>query len=397
MASILEFVRKKENNAEEEDFRRKILKHRLTVMYRFFLAIVIAVAIGAIVYVQMKNHVYKAYDVVAHIDWEAAGDAKTISLGENILTYSKDGAQCIDREGTSVWNRTFEMQNPMIDTCEQTIAIGDYNGRTIYLMNSSAIIGEIDTKMPIRNFCVSETGIVAAVLDDGNVTWIYLFDQSGNTIAYFKTTMKKSGYPVSVTISDSGTLVGVSYLYMDSGIMRTSVAFFNFGEVGQNKIDNFVSSYDYSDTVVPVLHFIGNDRAVAVADNRLVFYEGDQIPVSKADVLLDGEIESVFYGDRYVALVYNDTSGAAKYRVDVYDSDGKLTEQVPIDMAFSDLLFNKDKMIVYNEQECLVHTVGGMNNYEGRFDKPVTLLVTTDAKYRYVVVTPDGIDTIELK
>ena len=57
----------------------------------------------------------------------------------------------------------------------------------------------------------------------------------------------------------------------------------------------------------------------------------------------------------------------------------------------------KDKVIIYNEQECLVHTIGGMDNFNGRFNDLALLLIPTDKSYEYVMVTPDSIDTIELK
>lgn len=397
MIHIKDLLKRKEKNTEES-LGRKILRHRLTILYRSVLVVGVIAAAAIVVVIQMKNRVFGEYQVISSVPRESISNATIRALGENILIYSSDGASCINRKGETLWNQTFEIQNPIIAICQNIAAIGNYNGRTIYLMNTEKTIGEIDTKMPIRNFAVSAGGIVAAVLDDtADITWIYLFDSSGNTLAYFKTTMKDSGYPVGITISDNGYLVSVSYLYMDNGMMRSSVAFYNFGPVGQNEIDNFVSSYDYTDTIVPFVKFLNNEKAVAVADNRLVFYEGNQKPVSIADVLLDGRIEGVYYGSGYVALVYNDVTGNALYKADIYNDSGKLEDTLMLNLQFSDILFHKDKVIVYNEQECLVHTIGGMDNFNGKFNKQALTLIPAAASYEYVIVTPDSIDTIELK
>lgn len=397
MIHIKDLLKRKEKNTEES-LGRKILRHRLTILYRSVLVVGVIAAAAIVVVIQMKNRVFGEYQVISSVPRESISNATIRALGENILIYSSDGASCINRKGETLWNQTFEIQDPIIAICQNIAAIGNYNGRTIYLMNTEKAIGEIDTKMPIRNFAVSAGGIVAAVLDDtADITWIYLFDSSGNTLAYFKTTMKDSGYPVGITISDNGYLVSVSYLYMDNGMMRSSVAFYNFGPVGQNEIDNFVSSYDYTDTIVPFVKFLNNEKAVAVADNRLVFYEGNQKPVSIADILLDGRIEGVYYGSGYVALVYNDVTGNALYRADIYNDSGKLEDTLMLNLQFSDILFHKDKVIVYNEQECLVHTIGGMDNFNGKFNKQALTLIPAAASYEYVIVTPDSIDTIELK
>ena len=397
MIHIKDLLKRKEKNTEES-LGRKILRHRLTILYRSVLGVGVIAAAAIVVVIQMKNRVFGEYQVISSVPRESISNATIRALGENILIYSSDGASCINRKGETLWNQTFEIQDPIIAICQNIAAIGNYNGRTIYLMNTEKAIGEIDTKMPIRNFAVSAGGIVAAVLDDtADITWIYLFDSSGNTLAYFKTTMKDSGYPVGITISDNGYLVSVSYLYMDNGMMRSSVAFYNFGPVGQNEIDNFVSSYDYTDTIVPFVKFLNNEKAVAVADNRLVFYEGNQKPVSIADILLDGRIEGVYYGSGYVALVYNDVTGNALYKADIYNDSGKLEDTLMLNLQFSDILFHKDKVIVYNEQECLVHTIGGMDNFNGKFNKQALTLIPAAASYEYVIVTPDSIDTIELK
>ncbi len=401
MTNIRDYLKRKEKKREktqEESFGRKIFRHRLMLLYRGILIIAVIAAAAAVVIVQMKNRVFTGYQTVLSVPKEHIEGTTTIALGKEILIYSNDGASCVNHSGEALWNQTFEMQEPILDICQNVAAIGDYNGRTIYVMSNEKTLGEIDTKMPIRDFTVSANGIVAAVLDDtADVTWIYLFDVSGNTLAYFKTTMKDSGYPLCITISDDGHLVGVSYLYMDNGTMRSSVAFYNFGPVGQNEIDNFVSSYDYVDTVVPFVRFLSNGQAIAVADNRLVFYEGEQKPVSIADVLLEGEIEGVYYGEGYVALVYHDVTGNALYKVDIYNKNGKLSDTVMLDMQFSDILFHKEKMIAYSEQECLVHTIAGMDNYKGKFNEQVLRLIPLEASYEYTIVTSDSVETIKLQ
>ena len=167
----------------------------------------------------------------------------------------------MDIKGNAVWNQTFEMQNPIVDVCQNVVAIGDYNGRVIYVMNTSGIMGSITTNRPIRDFCVASNGVVAVVLDDNDVTQICLYDSQGEELVTFRTTMKDSGYPVNVSISPSGELACVSYLFVDSGQMKSSVALYNFGPVGKNNVNNYVSGYDYQNSIVPFTRFL-DDKSV---------------------------------------------------------------------------------------------------------------------------------------
>ncbi|MEG1848822.1 MAG: DUF5711 family protein [Lachnospiraceae bacterium] len=396
MSNIREYERKKEND-KNNDFRKKIIQHRFRVLYRTALVLLLIAGIALLLYVQMKNRIYTDYQVVSSVERNHAENTTCMNYNGNILTYSKDGANCSDVKGTVLWNQTYEMQAPMVTINKNIVAMADYNGRTIYIMNQTGMLGEIETGMPIRSISVSESGIVAAVLDDASVNAIYLYDTAGETIAYFKTTMRKSGYPLAVAISDNSEVVAVSYLYADSGLITSNVAFYNFGSVGQNEGDRYVSGYSYEDAVVPELGFMNNTTSFAVADNRLVLYKGKEIPKSNAEVLLEHEVQSVYYNENYIGLVYMNTDGKSKYAMDIYDTAGKLIHTQLFDLDYTDIYFNEDCIVIYNDTECAIYNLKGIEKYKGNFKNAITLLMPTKQNYRYTAVTSDAIKEIELK
>lgn len=395
MASIREYTRKKEQN-KNESMSQRILRHRLQIIYRTLLTVVLIVAVVIVVVLQIKNRVFESYEVVSSVERKTISDAYTLAFNGNVLTYSRDGANCTDAKGTMLWNQTFEMQNPMIDIAGDKVAFGDYNGSKVYLLGTEGLIGEINTNMPIRTFCISQSGVVAAVLDGGSVTWIYLFDSQGNEIAYFKNSMENSGYPVTVSISPNGKLVGVSHLMVENGNMLTSVAYYNFDKVGKNNIDNYASGYNYSDEIVMVLKFTDNENAFAVADDRIMFYRGGEKPVMQIENLLKEEIQGVYYNESYVGLSYYDVTGEASYRLDIYNTEGELEDSVKINMDYTDIIFHKDRVIVYNATDCKIHNIGGADIYNGQFDEGVSTMIPTASGTKFLLVTGDSIDTIEL-
>lgn len=400
MVNVRDYLKKREKRESDKSrisYREKIKSHKFTIFYRMILAIILIAAIGAAAYIQWKNKVYTESLVVASTEISITQDANLMPFDGYLLNYSKDGAGCMDTKGNAVWNQTFEMQNPIVDICQNVVAIGDYNGRTIYVMNTSGPMGSITTNRPIRNLCVASNGVVAVVLDDTDVTLIYLYDSQGNELVHFRTTMKESGYPVSVSISPSGELVCVSYLFVDSGQMKSSVAFYNFGAVGQNSTDNYVSGYDYLDTIVPFTRFLDNKSVFAVSDDRIMFYGGSQKPVSAAENLLSEDVQSIYYGGEYVGLVFNSTESSNRYRLDVYHKSGELAQRIEFDIEYSDILFHEDQIIIYNETECCIYNINGLEKYAGKFSKSVRTLIPLKTSYSYMIVTPDSIDTIELK
>lgn len=403
MANIRDYLKEKEKRQKTEkkvDYKEKIRSHKLAIFYRIVLTLALVVAGIAFFIIQWKNKVYTQGTVTSSFPVIIVQGATVKELGGNILLYSKDGASCLDAKGNAVWNRTYEMQTPLISICDQMMAIGDYNGRAIYVMDKNGEKGTINTNLPIRDFCVSSNGVVAAVLDDADVTRIYVYNGNENTdtpIVYGKATMDKSGYPVSVSLSPNGNLMAVSYLYVDSGNMKSSVAFYNFGEVGKNETDNYVSGFDYLDTIVPYVQFMDNDSAFAVSDDRIVFFSGAERPVNIASGFLEEEVQSIYYNENYVGLVFHNQSAEAAYRLDVYNKAGSKVHSQLFDMEYTDIVFNKDQIIIYNDLDCQIFSMNGVEKFAGSFEKNASLVIPTSSAYRYLVVTSDSIDTIELK
>ncbi len=385
-------------SAPEPSYQEKIRNHKLAVAFRTSMIIIFSTLFVILVYVGWRDKEYSESVVTDGAAITNSIDSKVIGLGGYIVQYSKDGISCLNASGQPLWNQTYEMQNPIAHTCGSVVAVGDYNGHNIYVNNTSGTLGQVDTNLPIRDFCVSSQGVVAAVLDGIDVTWIYLYDSSGTALANFKTTMKDSGYPISISISPNGELVCVSYLYPEEGSLQTSVAFFNFGSVGQNSIDNYVSGYDYPGIVVPYVQFMNGNSAFGVSDERIMFYAGDQKPVSQAEILTgQEEIKSVYFSDKYVGIVYPNSTSDGAYRLQVYNDHGNEILKTYFDMEYSAIEFSNEQIVIYNEDECLILDMKGHIKYRGEFQDPVRVMVPTSLRSRFVLVTGENIQTMNLK
>lgn len=403
MANVRDYLKEKEkrqNTSQGINYKEKIRSHKLTVFYRAVLAVVLIVGVVLFLAVQWRDKVFTESVVTSSAPVTIVHGATVENLGGNVLLYSKDGVSCMDANGNAVWNRTYEMQAPMLSINGSAAAIGDYNGRSIYVMTKTGEKGIVNTNLPIRKVCVSENCVVAAVLDDAEVTRINIYDGNENTdepIVYSKATMDKSGYPVSISLSPNGKLLMVSYLYVDSGSMKSSVAFYNFGEVGKNETDNYVSGYDYLNTIIPYVQFMDNDSAFGVSDDRIVFFSGGERPVNVSSALLSEEVQSIYYSENYVGLVFRNQTGESAYRLDVYDEAGSKVHSQLFDIEYTDIVFNKDQIIIYNAQECKICNMKGVDKFTGNFEKDTALVIPTASVYKYITVTADSIDNIELK
>lgn len=398
MADIKNYLKEKEKRTQNQTtYKEKIRKHKMTTVYRGLLVLIALGAVAALVMVQYKRHIYTGYDIVSSIARETASESTDMRLQNSILTYSKDGAHCTDSKGDVKWNQTYEIQDIKIETCQNVVAIGNYNGREIYVQNTEKQLGTINTTMPIRNLTVSATGVVTAVLADTDVTWVNTYNVEGENIFRGQVRMQNSGYPAAISLSPNGELLGVSYVYVDAGVLKSDVAFYNFGSVGDNYSDQFVSVYSYSDLLVPEIQFMNDSTAFAVGDSRLMIYTGDQKPVSAAEHLYDQEVQSVFYSEKYIGLVFISDKEDYRYRFDVFNSSAEKVGSYYFNIEYTDIFFGQDNFTVYNETECVIMTFDNVEKYNGYFSKAVNLMLPTGTAYKYLLVTDNSIDTIQLK
>ena len=398
MADIRSYMKEKEKREQKKTgYREKIFRHKLSNVYRFLLVLVAVIALVALAMVQYRKHIYTDYDVVASVPRENASGAVDRRLGQAILTYSKDGAHCTDTKGNVTWNQTYEIQDIKLAISGNTVAIGSYNGRSIYVQNAEKQLTEITTTMPIRNLTISESGYVTAVLDSTDVALLNTYNVNGEMIYQGQAHMTESGYPAAVSLSPNGELLCVAYWYVDAGILKTNIAFYNFGPVGENVNDYMVSVYSYTDTLIPQVQFMNNSTAFAVGDNRLTIYSGSHTPVETAGFLIDEEIISVFYSDKYIGLVFRAEDSDKLYRMDVFDTAAEKVGSFDINIEYTDIFFDQDTFVAYNETECMIMTMDKIAKFAGEFSETVRLMLPTNGAYKYLLVTDDSIETIQLK
>ena len=373
-----------------------------TVKERKYLFIKIAVAllcmvllVGLVVF-QYIYRTFNTYRIVRENDIVYEEGCRTAKLEDHILLYNKDGIRCVDVKGKTIWDVTYQIQEPCVDVDGGMVAVGGYGDHMIYVMDETGRIGEIDTNLPIRNLCVAEAGYVGAVLDDNDVYWIYIYDSKGEEITRARTTMEQSGYPLSISLSPNGKLLGVSYLYLDAGTVQSNVAFYNQGEVGQNYTGQYMSGYIYQE-IVPELQYMNNSTAMGISNGRLMIYEGSEKPTMLKEILLNDTVQAVYWGDENAILVYNGTADQGRYFMQVYDLAGNLILEKGFDLEYTDIKSQNGIITIYNNNELLVMTLDGRERYTGSLGGNISTIEPTSTRYRYMVLFEEAFKIIELE
>ena len=289
------------------------------------------------------------------------------------------------------------MQEPIVVSRGGYVAVADYKGSVLYLIGSSGNATTVETNLPILDLDVSSSGIAVAALQDDATIYLRMFSATGDVISEIKTSMQKSGYPLAFSISPDNIKVGVSYLKAEGGKINTSLAFYNFGDVGQNETDNLVSGYDYAGELFPLLFYPNEDNALAVGDKRVLILKGKQKPTLQTEIELDDEVQSVFYNGTNFALVFRNTEQDGGYSIRVYDMNGRKKMTETIDFEYTDLIVENDRILVYNQNQLVIYGLNGVKKYEGELGGTIRAIVPTSSDTKLLVVLEDSIQLIKLR
>lgn len=382
---------------EVAQLEEKIQSHRKRILKLALLLTILGLIVAGSLYYVYQTRTYNNYQVVESIKRQDSAGTQFVEFNGNILKYSNDGAFYIDAKNQLIWNQTYEMQSPILDICEGYVTIADRKGKKIYIMDKSGPCGEVDTNRPIRQVHVANQGMVAVLMEENGTGYIQLYDKDGSFLAEGELHTKNSGYPIDISISNDGKKMAVSMWDVNEGNVKTTVAFYNFGSVGQNEIDNIVSSYSYSDTVIPKVEFLTNDVAVAFGDTQAILYEGSQKPVEKTKLSLKREIRSLFFNDHYFGFVYENENSQQAFSAEIYDTHGKMTRSFDFSMDYEEIGFlQNDEICIRNSLECSIYTLRGIQRFHYNFEKDIYKILHAGG-HQYIFLMAGTTEKVKLK
>lgn len=384
-------------DVDMEDYKRKIREHRLKILKRTALITLIVILIIAGLGLFMALRHYQNFDIRSSAERADTEATRFAEFQGNILKYSNDGAFYTDTTNELIWNQTYEMTNPQIDICQKYLTIYDRKGMKIYILTPAGLQGSIETTMPIDQVCVASQGTVAVLMKKEKSAYLALYDREGNNLAQGEIHGEKGGYPIAIALSHDAIKLAVSMLDINEGRVKSTIAFYNFGSVGQNEIDNIVGVKSFADMVIPELEFISNDRMAAFGDTEIAIFEGTQKPQLAVEIPLEKQAKSIFYNEEYIGVVNSNEDEAVTHHLLVYDTKGSLVMEKDFDLEYSRIEFlSNNEICIRNETACDIYTMRGIYKFHYEFDRELYEILPGGG-LNYTFVLSDATEKVRLK
>ena len=377
------------------DYNKKRSRHKRNAVKRTIITAVAVVAAIAAVGFYMEKRSYHNYKIVQSSEQEDVISTSYVEMDGDILRYSPDGVSLVSDKMNTLWSETYQMQNPMADVNGTRAVIADKDGTEMEIYDKSGKTGSVTTSYSIIKARVSKSGMVAAILDGGDDTWINFYSTDGSLIAENQTKVDDPGYPLDVAVSDDGVVMMVTYQFVEGSDTTSYVAFYNFGDVGQNEDDRIVSGYKYEGVVVPQIQYLDNNQSVALKDNGFTLYQGSQIPKEVKTVKVDQEIVSTFFDNDMIGLVFKNDSKDKQYTMEVYTTDGKLKFQQDFNIPYTTIKLSGGNILMYNSSQMCVMNSRGVQKYMGSVVGTIKDFFKIGWN-RYLLVLDSGVDVIKL-
>lgn len=390
-----------EDSEESQKSHKK--KHRHRWILWTLLAMIAAFAAGGVYWYER----YFQFEAQT-IGWERILDRGEGSytgykkFASGILKYTKDGASSIGKDGKDIWVQSYEMKSPIAVVNGEYAAIADQQGNSIYICDQTGCIGVANTVLPIVKITISKKGVVAAILEDQNSSYIYFYRKDGTEM---QISMKgvlggEIGYPLDISLSPDGTMLMGSYMFIEDGALRSRVAFYNFSEVGKNALNRFVGGFHdiYKDSIVPRVQYVDSVYSVAFAQDSISFFSSRDVmsPALVKQVMVEDEIQSVFYGEQYVGVIVLQKDSEYRQRMDVYKPNGDQVFSREFTYDYSCVDIDGDTIFLYNEDSCRVYNRFGNLKYEGPLDFSVSKMIKGSLPDQIIAAGAQAIKEIKL-
>lgn len=381
-------------SSQQEDTR----PNRKNTVIILLLFLLLAVGVLAVIMINKnKKRVYDSYEIIHTAELLSNSSVNYTEYDGGYIRYDRDGAQAYTAEGSQRWNIAYNLKNPIIAVCEPYTAIADKGDRMMYIVDASGTVSQYELAEKISQISVAGQGVTAVMTTGSTEDHIYLYEPGSSAMLIdIMTQTENHGFPIAMAISRDGRKLVTSYLSMAEGDLTSWVTFYNFGEVGQNYIDNMVGSYSF-EALVPEVKFVTNEIAVVVRDDGLVLYQMTEIPKVQMKEDFTTEIRSVFYSGAYTGVVLKSAGQTADQLRLYQNSSGKKILDMPLNLEYSRVYTAGSDIVFYGGLQMTILNTNGQIKLQTDFNKNINHIFRVDDTTRYLLIGDQTAELVELK
>lgn len=345
------------------------------------LVAVVLLVFGAAGYFIISNKDYKGYEVVQEL--ETSDVLEYAEVDGALVRCGREGAQAIAKDGTLLWNVTYgTMKNPKFVFCGSVMAVADIGAKQYLISDGTGSTKTFSTPYPIQMISVGENGVTAVLMNGEDEDYIYLYSKEGEVYVEIETVVARDGFPLAIALSRDGKKLITSYMKVERDEPVSSVTFYNFDEVGQNRIRNLVGQVQYAECLVPRIEFWDNDTVLVMGENVMELFRVEEVPEPLYKKEITAEVKSIAFGDYFCTITKNKDGQEI---LEAYNKSGEICMKKVISLPYVGLHTEGDEVVLYSYSGCEIYDIKKGLVYQGTFENGIRQIFVIGGNRYYLV------------
>lgn len=270
-------------------------------------------------------------DGVTTIELDEGESSNIYAFNKYIGILSKNKLYFYGSSGEEVTNLEVQISNPLFDSANRFLAIGESNGQKIYVIEDKEIAWESEVEGNISKVYVNKNGYVAVIMTGMSYkSGVQVFDPEGNSlfISFLSSTIavdvaisNDNKYLAIAEVDTSGTIIqsNIRMISVEKAKTDPSNSVENNYKSEQNKLIVNIAYQDkdrivcmYTDTI----NIIENGQESVIFDNKDKRITAQSIDLRNYFATIQEESSGIFSANSVINIVNVDNKDVQNYTVE---------------------------------------------------------------------------------
>ena len=346
--------RKKANTDTRSE--KKVKKFRL---YKFItITVLVLFLLGGLLLFENEITMENLRYMVKYLDFSSSGAFSE----ESVIYYNADaendyqvfrgdlalinpnGVTLFDRRGSAVLTDSYSMSKPTSVCGDKYLVVYDLGGHQVRIYNSFSLLFDKYFDYPVQAVSINTEGSFSIVTSKKNYrSAVFVYNKDFKQIYQWLSSDKLA---TGAYLSDQNELT-ISAVYTENGDLMSELIELKIGE------KKTLSTVKYKGEL-PLYHRTNERHTVYITDESLnIIKKGKNVATHHFD---EGSILKVAQGENRIAILQNEFSVGVKYKLSIFDSEGKIKKTHTFTESIRDIETFEDTVFVLTHTELYVFT-----------------------------------------
>ena len=326
---------------EESEIKNKTINAKKIIISIIIAILIVAIIVMVALYIT-NNEFRNWIDVeifrkeisqegVATIELDEGESSNIYAFNKYIGILSKNQLYLYGATGTEETNLEIQINNPLFDSANRFLVIGESNGQKVYAIEDKEVIWESEIEGNISQVYVNKNGYVAVIISGtSHKSVIQVFDPTGT--ALFKKYLP-STVAVDVTISNDNKYLAIAEIDTSGTVIQSNIRIISIEmtktDPSNSEVNNYKSeqnkllvniAYQDKDRIVcmytDTINVIENEQESVIFDNNNKKITAQSIDLKNYFTTIQEESSGIFSADSMINIVNVDSKETQNYIVE---------------------------------------------------------------------------------